>query len=80
MVDVRDVANAHLQAILRPDAAGKRYILVEGSYWFHDMGDFLAEKYKGQYKVVTKRISKPMMWIASIFMSDAKVMYKLWGT
>lgn len=44
------------------------------------MGDILAEKYKGSYKVVTNKISKPMMWIASIFMSDAKVMYKLWGT
>jgi hypothetical protein len=40
----------------------------------------LAEKYKGDYKVVTKKISKPILWIASLFMSDAKVMYKLWGT
>ena len=48
-VDVRDVANAHLQAILRPEAAGKRFLLVEGSYWFHEMGEILAEKYKGTY-------------------------------
>jgi hypothetical protein len=28
MVDVRNVADAHLQAILIPEAAGKRFILV----------------------------------------------------
>jgi hypothetical protein len=46
----------------------------------HEMGEMLAEKYNGTYKVVTKKVPKPIMWIASLFMSDAKVMYKLWGT
>ena len=28
MIDVRDVSQAHLEAILRPEAAGKRFILA----------------------------------------------------
>ena len=31
-VDVRDVALAHVRAIERPEAAGKRFLLV-GGYW-----------------------------------------------
>jgi len=34
LVDVRNVAEAHLQAILRPEAAGKRFMLVGESFWF----------------------------------------------
>jgi len=33
LVDVREVAEAHLQAILKPEAANKRFILVNNSVW-----------------------------------------------
>ena len=33
IVDVRDVAKAHLKAIQVPEAAGKRFILSGGDYW-----------------------------------------------
>jgi hypothetical protein len=29
------------------EAAGKRFILVESNYWFYQMAEVLAEKYKG---------------------------------
>jgi hypothetical protein len=41
MVDVRNVAEAHLQAILISEAAGKRFILVNESYWFMDLSVWL---------------------------------------
>ena len=34
IVDVRDVAEAHLQGLLRPEAANKRFLLVADSVWF----------------------------------------------
>ena len=45
VVDVRDVANAHLQAILRPEAANQRFMLVADTVWFGDIGDWLFEKW-----------------------------------
>lgn len=33
LVDVREVAEAHLQAILKPEAANKRFILVNTCVW-----------------------------------------------
>ena len=40
-VDVRDVAKAHLLAITKPEAANKRFILVNRSLWMTDLGAFL---------------------------------------
>jgi uncharacterized protein YbjT (DUF2867 family) len=34
IVDVRECAQAHYEAVKRPDAANKRYILVAKSVWF----------------------------------------------
>ena len=34
LVDVRDVADAHLKAIQNPEAAGHRFALVSESIWF----------------------------------------------
>ena len=79
IVDVRDVANAHLQAILKENAAGNRFILVNKSHWFNEISDILAKKYDVQYKVTTKQISKPLMWIASFFNSEASLLYRMWG-
>ena len=45
VVDVRDVANAHLQAILRPEAANKRFMLVQDSIYFPELGVALHDKW-----------------------------------
>jgi len=46
LVDVRDVAQAHVEALLRPEAAGKRFILVEHpSRWLLDLGDILVRQF-----------------------------------
>ncbi len=46
MVDVRDVAEAHLRAAFLPEAEG-RHILCEGSYSMLDTGRALARHFKG---------------------------------
>ena len=43
MVDVRDVADAHLRAMTLPAAAGQRFIVSEGEYWYVDIARTLAE-------------------------------------
>lgn len=46
LVDVRDVAQAHLEGIKKPAAANKRFILVENAYWFSKVGDMLHQNWK----------------------------------
>ena len=44
-VDVRDVAKAHVNALSAPEAANKRFMLVEKSYFFNEFGLALDEKF-----------------------------------
>jgi len=50
-VDVRDVAKAHLNAILVEEAKNRRFILAqEGPRWAHDLGrEFKKTKYGKDY-------------------------------
>ena len=41
IVDVRDVARAHVAALERPQTAGRRYVLAAGSMWMAEMGRVL---------------------------------------
>jgi nucleoside-diphosphate-sugar epimerase len=56
VVDVRDVALAHMQAMLLPQAAGKRTIVHSGTgMWFEDVAKTLAAEFDPQgYNVPTK--------------------------
>ena len=45
-VDVRDVARAHVLAIVKPEAAGQRYILSQGEPTYSDYIRPVAAKYK----------------------------------
>jgi nucleoside-diphosphate-sugar epimerase len=55
IVDVRDVALAHLRSIEREDAKGKRFILVSKEMWRDDMAKALKTEYESQgYNIVTE--------------------------
>lgn len=45
VVDVRDVADAHLNAMIEPDAAGRRFILSAGHRSLLEIGRTLADAY-----------------------------------
>lgn len=45
IVDVREVAFAHLQALKVPEARNKRFILSSGSVWFKDIASALKNHY-----------------------------------
>lgn len=79
-VDVRNVAQAHLQAIKVPEAAGKRFLLVEGSYWFREIGEIMNKNYKDQgYSVAYKEMPKFAIWMASWFDKSADAALQYWG-
>jgi dihydroflavonol-4-reductase len=79
IVDVRDVAEAHLQGLLKPEAANKRFLLVADSVWFQDLGTALNEKYGKDYKVVHKLVPKFLMRIVSIWDKEAAAIVPMWG-
>jgi dihydroflavonol-4-reductase len=78
-VDVRDVAEAHLQAILKPEAAGRRFLMASESMWMGDICKILTDKWGKQYKIPQKQASKCMMTILSWFISDLKMIMPMWG-
>ncbi len=72
-VDVRDVAECHLQALLSPNSNGKRYICSGQSLWMQDIGDILREEFsKYGYKVTKMKLGKFIMTIGSVFDKRAK--------
>ena len=62
IVDVRDVAKAHLKAGFLPQAKG-RHLTVEGVYSLLDVANMLREKYKDTYKFPKKEIPKFLVYI-----------------
>ena len=76
IVDVRDVAAAHIAAVEKPEAAGNRYILVGGSLHFQEIAQIISQEFTPQgYKVPTKQLPKIGLWVAKFFDSTAKMLY-----
>ena len=51
VVDVRDVAEAHLKAVQIEEAKGKRFILISENLWLVEIGEILNKKYGYYYNV-----------------------------
>lgn len=62
VVDVRDVANAHIKAALRKEAKG-RHILVSKTLSTLDMAKMLKKEYAGVYSIPGKSLPKAMLYI-----------------
>jgi len=54
VVDVRDVAKAHLRALTHKDSIGKRIIVANGSMWLTDLAKSLKASYPNR-KIVTRQ-------------------------
>jgi dihydroflavonol-4-reductase len=54
-VDVRDVADLHIKAMLAPEAGGKRFIAVEEWQWMSDVAQSLRERLGPDAKKVPSR-------------------------
>lgn len=68
LVDVRDVANAHVKAGFTPEANG-RYITSAHNTNFLDLAQALQEKYGDQYPIPGKALPKWLLMIVGPFMN-----------
>ncbi len=68
MVDVRDVASAHLKAMTVPEAAGKRFCCAIEHAWFGDVAEILDRHFgpKG-YKIPTRKLPNFMVRLVALF-------------
>ena len=83
LVDVRDVAKAHILAMTKPEAAGKRHILsaAENSYSFLDIARFLANEFNSKgYNVPMRKAPKFVLWMLSWFNKDVRSIYPYIGS
>lgn len=67
MVDVRDVARAHLEAAVRPEARG-RYILCAESRSFADLAQVLRSRYGDTHPVPRSVAPKALLYLVGPFL------------
>jgi dihydroflavonol-4-reductase len=74
MVDVRDVAAAHLAAMTVPEAAGKRFICAIENHSIRDVALILDEKFRDQgFKIPTGKLPNFVMRLVAIFDKTARL-------
>lgn len=66
MVDVRDVALAHVRALSSPASVGQRYITAERFMWIGDVAQTLKTAFPGR-KIVTRRAPDFVVRILALF-------------
>ncbi|XP_077987851.1 uncharacterized protein LOC144442390 [Glandiceps talaboti] len=73
MVDVRDVAAAHMKAMMAPEAVGHRHIVVAGNIWFKDAALAVEKEFKPQgYSIPTLSAPKIALHIYALFDDTVK--------
>ncbi len=80
VVDVRDVAVAHVKAMTLPEAAGHRHILASHPLWIKDIAQILSDEFRPLgYKIPLKEAPYFLMKIASLFDKSVKMILPSWG-
>ncbi|MDH5654675.1 MAG: aldehyde reductase [Spirochaetia bacterium] len=68
IVDVRDVADAHIKAMNLPDANGKRFIVTDRFLWYSEIAKILSDEFKTfGYKIPSLTLPHSMVRFYSIF-------------
>ena len=80
IIDVRDVAAAHIAAMEKSEAAGNRYILSCRTVNFREYSTIIGNEFRPQgYKIVSRNLPKAVMWVGKFFDSGLKQMYSSLG-
>ncbi|KAI0238760.1 putative oxidoreductase [Lamellibrachia satsuma] len=80
VVDVRDVAAAHISAMTAPDAYNHRHILHATNIWCEDIGKILSGEFsKHGYKVPTRSAPYSFVWLASLFNKTLRPLLPIYG-
>ena len=67
-VDVRDVASAHIAAMITPGAAGQRFCCAIEFSWIEEVADILAKRFGPEgWKVPTRKLPTFMVRIVALF-------------
>lgn len=66
LVDVRDVARAHVEAMEQPSAEG-RYVLYTESMWVKEMASVMRGQFPDNKKIPTRTMPNFLMYIAAMF-------------
>ncbi|KAF8608364.1 NAD(P)-binding protein [Ceratobasidium sp. AG-I] len=81
-VDVRNVAEAHLAALEKPEAGGKRFLVSEGTFNVAQLVDYIWEHYpeRAQVKGIPKSTPKAGYPEAGTYLSDNSLSKSILGT
>jgi nucleoside-diphosphate-sugar epimerase len=75
MVDVRDVAAAHLAAMVSPEASGQRFICCIESHAIREVALILKEEFGPRgFKVPTRRLARPVLRIVALWDQQARLL------
>ena len=79
-VDVRDVAQAHVNALSREESNGRRYILSADTVWFEEVMEVLRKEFAHQgYRIVSRKVGYCPMKVISLFDTKVKLMLPFVG-
>lgn len=80
IVDVRDVARAHIKAMETDAADGQRYLCCSAHHmWMDDISDLLKHEFgKYGYKVTTRHLWRFMFKIATLWDAQASTVLPMW--
>ena len=59
LIDVRDVAEAHLQAILKPEANGQRFMLVNETFFTSEVNTWIYTRHGKNFPAMTASTEEP---------------------
>ncbi len=80
VVDVRDAAAAHVRAMLVPEAAGQRHILVGHHLWVRDMARILNSHFRSLgYKVPMTEAPYFLIKLAALVDKSVEMVLPGWG-
>ncbi|MFQ5479084.1 MAG: SDR family oxidoreductase [Candidatus Binatia bacterium] len=80
IVDVRDIAAAHILAMTTPDAAGQRYICAGDHYWIVDIARILDAEFRPLgYRVPTGNLPYSLMWLFGRFDKSVRMILPYFG-
>jgi len=80
IVDVRDVANAHVIALTNPNAPGNRYVCYTSSIWMKEIAQTLHQEFKPKgRKIPTNTVPNGLVWVVSFWDKGAENIYPRLG-
>ncbi len=78
VVDVRDVAEAHIRAMERPDTVGERLLLADRFMWFSEMAKVVKEALPHR-KIPTREAPDFVIRMLSLFDAEARTIVPALG-